>query len=371
MKISYAVDLTKVMFDEISESENYQSWIQAMPLGTYQHERYGKIEITDDRVARFADNVNKNVRETELDIDYDHKEYSGEAAGWVKQARAEPGNGLWILVEWTKKAYEAIKSKAYRYFSPEFNDEWSHPRTGEKYKDVLFGGGITNRPFLKGIVPLNLSEIQLEDKTMTPEQIREMAAKLGLGEDATPEMVYGAFIASTGLTQAAPNPPAEPEGGESSEASENAQMSENPVVKRLTEQLEKQTKVLKEITVNSQIKTLSEVAKQKNIVLSAASEAGIKKLLSDSPTDEYSDTVIKTLSEFLEKGFGPEAGENGGSQPKTDPAVADDVKKFDDKVKAKMLSDKLNYADAAVIVAAEDATEYQAYREASYLTEEG
>ena len=34
-------------------------------------------------------------------------------------------------MEWTAKAWEAIKSKAYRYFSPEFDDEWSDPKTGE------------------------------------------------------------------------------------------------------------------------------------------------------------------------------------------------------------------------------------------------
>ena len=147
-----------------------------MPLGKYSHPIYGEIDITPDKVQRFANNVNNRIRTTELDIDYDHKEYNGEAAGWVKQAEPRE-NGLWILVEWTAKAWEAIKSKAYRYFSPEFDDEWSDPKTGEKYTDVLFGGGITNRPFLKDILPLNLSEkfSELEgDKNMTPEQIKEL-----------------------------------------------------------------------------------------------------------------------------------------------------------------------------------------------------
>lgn len=186
-KMSYLVDLSTLKFDELAE--NVSSWIMAMPIGKYNHPVYGKIDITSDRVQRFAANVNNGVRGIDLDIDYDHKEYGGEAAGWVRQA--EPRNdGLWILVEWTTKAYEAIKSKAYRYFSPEFDDTWTHPSSGEKFKDVLFGGGITNRPFLKGIQPLNLSEdyyktgeIKLkENNSMDPDQIKELAAKLGLDE---------------------------------------------------------------------------------------------------------------------------------------------------------------------------------------------
>src|SRR5690348_2984540 len=98
-----------------------------MPLGTYEHPLHGKIDITPERIARFAENVRNNVREIELDIDYDHKANGGDAAGWVRQAEARP-DGLWILVEWTKSAYGKIKERAYRYFSPEFVDEWTHPK---------------------------------------------------------------------------------------------------------------------------------------------------------------------------------------------------------------------------------------------------
>ena len=141
-KISYLIELNSLNFstDTSNSDAAASSWIQAMPLGKYSHPVYGEINITPEKVARFADNVNRKVRGTDLDIDYDHKEYNGEAAGWVKQAEPRT-DGLWILVEWTAKAWEAIKSKAYRYFSPEFDDEWSNPKTGEKYTDVLFGGG--------------------------------------------------------------------------------------------------------------------------------------------------------------------------------------------------------------------------------------
>lgn len=193
VKVGYLVDLATVKFDEGST----QTWIQGAPLGKYDHPIYGEIEFTPERVQQFAANVKANVRGQDLNIDYDHKE--GEAAGWVKDAEARD-NGLWLLVEWTKTAAQKIKEKAYRYFSPEFVDEWTHPSTKQAYKDVLFGGGITNRPFLKGILPINMSEVfahaadQNNDGGVMDEKLRKQIAKrLGLPEDAAEDQVLEAL----------------------------------------------------------------------------------------------------------------------------------------------------------------------------------
>src|ERR1700756_3076619 len=124
MKFGYWSDLSRLTFDD---SGTTSLWIQAMPLGEYDHPVYGKIDITSDKVKQFAQNVKDKVRGQELDIDYDHKQHGGEAAGWVKDAEDRGSDGLWLLVEGTKRAWEQLKDKAYRYFSPEYNDEWTHP----------------------------------------------------------------------------------------------------------------------------------------------------------------------------------------------------------------------------------------------------
>jgi hypothetical protein len=167
-------------------SDGNKKWIQAMRVGDYQHPAYGKISFTVDRLQRFADSVRNKVRGIALDIDYDHKAdpaRGNEAAGWVEDAKVE-GDSLMLLVEWTKTAAEKIKEGAYRYFSPEFKDEWADS-AGVQHRDVLFGGGITNRPFLKDLLPVNLSELTFaekkERKGMTPEQLK----LLGLPADAT------------------------------------------------------------------------------------------------------------------------------------------------------------------------------------------
>ena len=372
-KMSYLVDLSTLKFDELAE--NVSSWIMAMPIGKYNHPVYGKIDITSDRVQRFAANVNNGVRGIDLDIDYDHKEYGGEAAGWVRQA--EPRNdGLWILVEWTTKAYEAIKSKAYRYFSPEFDDTWTHPSSGEKFKDVLFGGGITNRPFLKGIQPLNLSEdyyktgeIKLkENNSMDPDQIKELAAKLGLDESATSEMLFGALMLKLSTPEVVE--PVEPndDGEEATEqTSVTAQLSEHPLIKKLTEQLEKQSTALKEREIGDTIKSLNESAIKGGHIIAPAHETAIRKLLSESSNDEYSTVLVKLLSDIFGE-VGPAAGEIAKTKKLAEDAQTD-TKKFNDTVTKLMNERKIGYAEAAVIAAAEDESAFEAYRNDSYARE--
>ena len=372
-KMSYLVDLSTLKFDELAE--NFSSWIMAMPIGKYNHPVYGKIDITSDRVQRFAANVNNGVRGIDLDIDYDHKEYGGEAAGWVRQA--EPRNdGLWILVEWTTKAYEAIKSKAYRYFSPEFDDTWTHPSSGEKFKDVLFGGGITNRPFLKGIQPLNLSEdyyktgeIKLkENNSMDPDQIKELAAKLGLDESATSEMLFGALMLKLSTPEVVE--PVEPndDGEEATEqTSVTAQLSEHPLIKKLTEQLEKQSTALKEREIGDTIKSLNESAIKGGHLIAPAHETAIRKLLSESSNDEYSTVLVKLLSDIFSE-IGPSAGEIAKTKKLAEDAQTD-TKKFNDTVTKLMNERKIGYAEAAVIAAAEDESAFEAYRNDSYARE--
>jgi hypothetical protein len=183
-RFGYYVDLRGQTF-----SEGTKKWIQAMRVGNYVHPAYGELSFTQDRIKRFADSVKNKVRGIALDIDYDHKAdpaRGNEAAGWVEDAKVE-GDALWLLVEWTKTAAEKIKEGAYRYFSPEFKDEWQDA-TGVTHRDVLFGGGITNRPFLKDLLPVNLSELTFaentnEGKRMDP--LKELRKLHGLAEDGS------------------------------------------------------------------------------------------------------------------------------------------------------------------------------------------
>ena len=182
-RFGYWVDLKGATF---SDEDPNVSWIQAVPIGTYTHPTYGKLEFDMTKIRNMESNVNTQVRNTLLDIDYDHRSTTGKAAGWVTAADAR-ADGLYVKVEWTETATEAIKQGEYKYFSPEFQDRWKHPKTGKVHKDVLFGGALTNRPFLKDILPVNLSELVSDqgDQNMSDEFITSMRNILGLNEEAT------------------------------------------------------------------------------------------------------------------------------------------------------------------------------------------
>src|SRR5437762_3006951 len=75
---------------ELKEGED-STWIQILPVKTLEHPKHGTIDITSERVGRFAENINANVRGIDLDVDYDHKDDPAKghkAAGWIKKGEA-------------------------------------------------------------------------------------------------------------------------------------------------------------------------------------------------------------------------------------------------------------------------------------------
>lgn len=372
-KLRMLVDLSTVKFDEVVSNEEtiYSSWIQAMPIGEWTHPQHGKISITPERVLAFANNVNNGVRGSDLDIDYDHKDKTNEAAGWVKQAEARLDNenpkmnGLWLLVEWTKKAAEAIKSKAYRYFSPEFSEEYTNPSNGNSYKDVLFGGGITNRPFLKGIQPLNLSEFYNEkngETGMTPEQLSALAVKLGLPATATVEEVLEAINKLSDMEEPKEQEQSSEEthGTESLNENDVKELSEHPTTKKLMELMEAQQKQLNELRINDTIKKLSERAAEKGYGLPVPSEDALRSVLSATANNvQLSESVVSVVDKIIEHGL-VALGE-AGSTSRRDTEVTG-TNKLEERIKSLMASENLSYADAAIKAANENPDAFDEHR---------
>src|SRR5438552_1755434 len=198
------VDLSTVQLDETDQG-TIGSWIHALPVGDYTHPVYGKLSMTLDKISRFAENVKNKVRGIDPSINISHgipgTTGDGEAAGWVKDAEARE-TGLWLFVDWVKSAAEAIKEKKWRYFSGEFQDKWTDPN-GKQHQDVLFGGALTNRPYMKNLLPINLSEASVDyafglvDAITTAKKevvqdmdLKRMCELLGLPADSTEEQAF-------------------------------------------------------------------------------------------------------------------------------------------------------------------------------------
>jgi len=394
MHLGFLTELSSVKLDEQPDGSSV-SMFQAFPYGTYHHPTYGKIDFTVEKATEMTSGVNNKVRGQDLDIDYDHKQHSGEAAGWVKAAEAR-SDGLWLSVEWTKKATQLIKDKAYRYFSPEFDWKWKHPQTQEVHSNVLFGGGITNRPFLKGIMPINLSEfiddsdIQLEEGNgMDPKLQRKL---LGLPEDATDEQVTEA-LAKLPDDAVIASPPAPPEkktddakgaGGtddkvEPIAASETsaqevirlAEASDDPAIKALAELA---GGLVKKVASQGAALALAE-AHATVLKLSAPQEgkmlsAGAGKLLEEALLEPSRENVM-AFAEGMLKGGIVKAGETEVKEREANEDGTAAQKKFNDAVDAAMKSnEKLLYADAVELVASEKPQLYSEYIEASYSWKE-
>jgi len=155
--------LSEIKTKNIALADNGKktSDIQLLRVGTWQHPMHGKFSITDDDLDEFIENFNDNVRRMELAIDAEHFPEKG-AAGWVKKIYKN-GSDLIGTIEWTEWGQEAIQKKLFKYVSAEFDFKYKDAETGEKFSNVLFGAALTNRPFIKGQVPVALSENARED----------------------------------------------------------------------------------------------------------------------------------------------------------------------------------------------------------------
>jgi phage I-like protein len=386
--MGYWVDLNQVELDESNGS-----WIHAMTVGKYEHPVYGTIEFTVDRLKRFAQGVMNKVRGIDLDIDYDHKARGGQAAGWVQKAEVR-SDGLWIFVEWTKEAAGLIREKAYRYFSPEFVDEWKHPKTGAVHKDVLLGGGLTNRPFLKDLLPVNMSEIFADTSAeqrfreggplMTPEQLKKLSKSLGLSEDASVEDILAAAASKDDKTE---DEKKKVEGQQDQQPETDKDKQVQPVaasevLQKLSESDDPTLKALGEL-VRSQQETIVSLSAQNYLVqteglLARLSETAaskgralppvvVDKLRAALPKVQLSerDSVVEALAKLCEEGFVElnEVGHAGAGST----GSADGAQPFLTAVQRFSEANKdVPYAEAVQTVAAQNPQLFADYRTATF-----
>lgn len=245
------------------------SVVEIMRTGQWEHPLYGPISIMESDLDGFIANFFANVRGIDIAVDQEHKPEAG-AMGWFKKLwkipRDDEGFSLQAEIQWTYQGEQLIRDGIYRYFSPEFTNEWKDPESGRIYKNVLFGGALTNRPFIKNMDPILLSEGVMEtlgfilketqpggnrdkNKGGTPDVklLAEHYKALGLSENATEAEVLAAIVAMK-------NNPAPGK----QDNTEVVQLSET--VKVMGEQL---------TTAQAEIKKLSET----NILLAEAAKA--------------------------------------------------------------------------------------------------
>jgi len=147
------------------------SEIQLFKYGQFEHWSGTKFDVNQE----FCETMIRNFRRVQAEskdkdhtcpIDYNHASLSygaedAKAAGWVTDVYMKE-DGLYAKVNWTPKAAEYIRNGEYKYISPEFGIDQDDEYGEEVEGPSLFAAALTNRPFLKGMEPLSLSQKRKE-----------------------------------------------------------------------------------------------------------------------------------------------------------------------------------------------------------------
>ncbi len=157
--------------------------VQVLRVGKFTHPKYGEFEITPRILSEMKSNFDRRIRGIDIAFDYFH-DSDKAASGWPTELfLTEDKNELWAKVEWTPTASRMLSEREVRYFSPDFAFRWQDPETGVFYNNVLFGGGLTNRPFVKDMAAIVADEKgAIEMKT-----VEELQKALKLSEDKVAE----------------------------------------------------------------------------------------------------------------------------------------------------------------------------------------
>jgi phage I-like protein len=138
------------------DDEPVRSEIQIARTGIWFHPWYGEMVIADETLQNFVDHFYAGTTGYDLSVDQEH-EPSGGAAGWFREL-SKRGDQLWAEIEWTPLGAQLLRDQVYRYFSIEYATVHQDDETGVKTPNVLQGGALTNRPYIKGMAPVMLFE---------------------------------------------------------------------------------------------------------------------------------------------------------------------------------------------------------------------
>jgi len=149
---------------KLKENSVVPKEVQVLRVGKFNHPKYGAFEITMKTLSEMKSNFDNNIRGLDMSFDYFH-DSDKEASAWVNSIDLRNGGQeLWANVDWTPKAETKLSERELRYFSPDFAFSYIDPEKGIEFSNVLFGGGLTNRPFVKEMQPIVASENINENK---------------------------------------------------------------------------------------------------------------------------------------------------------------------------------------------------------------
>lgn len=151
--------------EAIAPNEDGTIDIQVLKTGNFFDPRYGKFAITRKMFSEMIENFKRGTRGIDISLDYVHKS-DDVAAGWFKNLEERNINNeyseLWGKVELTDSGKKSLSSREFKYVSADFDPQYKDNEKGESHGCVLEGSALTNRPVIKGMRAIQLSETEIE-----------------------------------------------------------------------------------------------------------------------------------------------------------------------------------------------------------------
>jgi hypothetical protein len=137
--------------------ENVPKKIQLLRVGSFLHDGR-EISVSNSDLKSMIKNFSEKIRGIDLMIDFSHNS-EGEAAGWIKNLNlSDNGDQLWAVVDWTPTGKKSLENKSFKYISADFSFNYKDNEKRNNHGPTLFGAGLTNRPVVKAMSPIVLSE---------------------------------------------------------------------------------------------------------------------------------------------------------------------------------------------------------------------
>jgi phage I-like protein len=176
-----------------SEIQGVPDVVKLLPLGMVKSQK-GDFMVDEESFAKIKDTFKE--RGIDIVIDYEHQtleDVQAPAGGWIKDLFIQDG-AIAAKVEWTPKAQEYLKNKEYKYLSPVVL-----VRKSDQKAVVLHSAALTNTPAIDGMFAIvnsiNIDEFEEGGNNM---DLKQLAALLGLPEDATEEQIMQAIKNAVG-----------------------------------------------------------------------------------------------------------------------------------------------------------------------------
>lgn len=248
---------------------NVPEEIKILPLG-HVHSQKGDFEVDEESVKMICEQFKS--RNLDLVIDYEHqtlKDMQAPAGGWIEDIY-KGEDAIIAKVKWTDRAKEYLKNREYRYLSPVVI-----VRKKDRKATSIQSVALTNTPAIDGMFALvnsvDIANLE-ENEEETQMDMKELAAMLGLPEDATEEDIKKALATARATMEANKANDDKKDGKQDGEGSGDTVPVANSVVLSLlglekdakTEDVAAAVMALKAGTGNDEILALKEELKERN-----------------------------------------------------------------------------------------------------------